>query len=128
MPVTLETLVRNLDAENTVLFFGSGSSIPSGGPSVSALEQNLRTKFSISNTSLTLSELSGVIEKRFGRRQLIEFLRSQFPKRKAIGGMANIPIYKWKSIYTTNYDEIIEKSYFDKKRMSKYLLLTLIFQ
>lgn len=116
MPVTLDTLVGGLRAENTVLFFGSGSSIPSGAPSVDALKQQLRAKFSVTNPTLSLSELAGVIEKKYGRSQLINRLREQFPKRKAIGGMCNIPIYNWKAIYTTNYDEIIEKAYFDKKK------------
>lgn len=111
MPIELNTLCRNLNPEKTVLFFGAGSSVPSGAPSVEKLCATLRKETQIDNTSLTLSELSGTIEKRLGRQRLIEILRKCFTKRTPLGGLSNLALYAWKAIYTTNYDEIIETCY-----------------
>ncbi len=42
---------------------------------------------------------------------MIEALRSLFQKARPTGGLLNVPLYGWKSIYTTNYDTLIEQSY-----------------
>ncbi len=111
MTANIDSFVAGLRPENTVLFLGSGSSIPSGAPSVPALMAMLRTDFSIANETLSLSEISSIVEKNVGRQRLIEKLRELYKKKKSTGGLAIIPLYKWKSIYTTNYDELVEYSY-----------------
>ncbi|MBE2983712.1 SIR2 family protein, partial [Enterobacter hormaechei] len=42
---------------------------------------------------------------------MITELRKMFEDLKPTGGILNTPLYDWKSIYTTNYDELIEQSY-----------------
>ena len=40
--------------------------------------------------------------------------------------MINLPMYDWRSIYTTNYDTLIEQSYATKKKSFLFIDQTLI--
>jgi hypothetical protein len=42
---------------------------------------------------------------------LIAELRKRFADLKSTGGLLNLPLYEWKSLFTTSYDELIEQSY-----------------
>lgn len=111
MPISLQTLVDDIEPTKTVLLFGSGSSIPSGAPSVPELISLFSEEHKISG-DYTLSELTGIIEtKERSRVKLIATLRKRFEKLKPTGGLLNLPRYEWKSIFTTNYDQLIEDSY-----------------
>jgi SIR2-like domain/ATPase family associated with various cellular activities (AAA) len=112
MPVDLSTLTRDIDPERTVLMFGAGSSIPSGAPSVRQLQEHFAKTFNVSGTDYTLAEQTGIIENRIhDRARLILELKSQFKSIRPTGALLNLPLCKWKSIYTTNYDELIEDCY-----------------
>src|SRR5262245_18033909 len=110
MSIPVAQLVQDLEPQNTVLLFGSGSSIPSGAPSVARLIKSLAEAGDVTG-EYSLSELAGIVERRTSRRKLISVLRSQFEKVKPTGGLLNLPHYDWKSIYTTNYDDLIEQVY-----------------
>ncbi|WP_296742653.1 SIR2 family protein [Mesorhizobium sp.] len=100
-----------------MLLFGSGSSIPSGAPSVPALQHHFESVFHVSAETYNLAEQSGIIEQRTkDRRSLIESLQKQFHKLRPTGALLNLPLYNWKSIYTTNYDELIESAYRRRER------------
>ncbi len=111
MPISLQNLVDTLEPERTVLFFGAGSSIPSGAPSASELISRISSAFGIAQNGYQLSEIASLAEMKNSRHELIKLLREIFIKLKPTGGLLNIPIYNWKSIYTTNYDNLIEQSY-----------------
>ncbi|WP_461330306.1 SIR2 family NAD-dependent protein deacylase [Bradyrhizobium liaoningense] len=97
--------------ERTVLFFGSGSSLPSGAPSVVQLEQKLSSAFNLDAKGFSLAELASLVDGKVGRKPLIAELRKLFVDLKPTGGLLNLPLYSWKSLFTTNYDELIEQSY-----------------
>lgn len=59
--ISIETLAQNIDPKRTILLFGSGSSMPSGAPSVSKLISTLEERFNI-ETGLDLREVSTVAE------------------------------------------------------------------
>jgi len=107
---TLDDLTKNIVPEQTILFFGAGSSIPSGAPSVEKIISKLKEKYGIDG-DYTLTELTGLIEITHDRKSLITFLRSLFVGINPTRGIVNLPLYKWKSIFTTNYDTLIEESY-----------------
>jgi hypothetical protein len=108
----LAKLVRDVDPERTVLLFGAGSSIPSGAPSVAQLQRRFEKAFDVPGDGYGLSEQAGIIENKIrDRRRLIEELQSAFVNLKPTGAILNLPLYNWKSIYTTNYDELIESAY-----------------
>ena len=111
MTISLEQLCQSINTSNTVLLFGSGSSIPSGAPSVDAIRTHLASGFSIDTADLSLSELAQVIEQRSTRRALVNSVRELFSNLRPTGGLLSIPRFKWKSIYTTNYDTLLEQSF-----------------
>lgn len=112
MPVDLSTLTRSIDPERTVLLFGSGSSIPSGAPSVKQLQEHFAKVFGVAVSDYTLAEQAGIIENRTrDRARLIQELRTQFKSIRPTGSLLNLPLCRWKSIFTTNYDQLIEECY-----------------
>jgi SIR2-like domain len=117
MPTDLTTFVRDLEPATTILFFGAGSSIPSHAPSVARIIEHLATVFKQPADGFTLAELADLIEQRTkDRRRLITEVRTLFYNLKPTGGLLNLPLYDWKSFYTTNYDELIELSYENRKK------------
>jgi hypothetical protein len=115
MPISLPDLVRDLQPESTILLFGAGSSLPSNAPSVAGIIDLLSKKFGQSSTGYSLSEFTELIEQKFkDRKRMITELRFLFKGIRPTAGLLNLPIYDWKSVYTTNYDDLIEQAY--KKR------------
>lgn len=120
MELEVERFVANLEPNRTVLLFGSGSSLPSGAPSVADLQAHFQRVFGTPFAGYTLAEQSGIIENQTGdRKRLIETLREKFRGLKPAGSILNLPLYDWKSIFTTNYDRVIEESYRRKGRSLK---------
>lgn len=111
MSIPISQLVADLNPDNTVLIFGAGASIPSGVPSVKDLIGEISGRFRIDAEGLTLSEISALAETRYSRRELIDLLREKFKGLKAKGALLNLPLYAWKSIFTTNYDDLVEQVY-----------------
>jgi hypothetical protein len=109
--IELERLVERLDPKKTVLIFGSGSSIPSGGKSGPALGDTLADRFCLGGAGYSLSEVAQIASDREGRAELVKFLRKQLSKLAPAGGVLNAPLYDWNGIYTTNYDKVIERAY-----------------
>jgi SIR2-like domain len=107
----VHSLINRLNPKDTVLLFGAGSSIPSKAPTSGALIHFFATRFGIRETGLTLPEISSLAERKAGRRSLITALREQFQSLKPTGGLLNLPPYDWKSLFTTNYDDLIEQCY-----------------
>lgn len=117
MPLTLDDLTDTLEPENTILFFGAGSSIPSGAPPVGRILEHLSEKFGTPASDYSLSEVAELVQMRHSRPALIKALRSLFARVKPSGGIANLPLYPWKSIFTTNYDCLIEKVYEQRSKI-----------
>lgn len=119
MVIEVANFVRGIDPSRTVLLFGAGSSIPSGAPSVAQLQAHFERTFDVAAAGYSLAEQTGIIEHRTkDRRRMIEVLQEKFKGVKPTGAILNLPLYNWKSIYTTNYDEIIEETY--RRRSKKF--------
>ena len=116
MTIELEKMAKRLNPKETTLFFGSGSSIPSDLPSAASLIDKLGQKFSLDTQGYSLTEISQFVEDEFSRKHLIGFLRTLYSNGKAKGGIRNLPLYDWASVYTTNYDTIVEQSYDIRKK------------
>jgi hypothetical protein len=117
VPTTLANLIQGVRPDATILLFGAGSSIPSGAPSVGDIIEHLSKKFGQRSAGFSLSELTDLIEQKTkDRRRMISELGKMFSRAKPTGGLLNLPLYNWKSIYTTNYDTLIEQSY-DKRHV-----------
>ncbi|MFD1674129.1 SIR2 family protein [Alicyclobacillus fodiniaquatilis] len=103
-----------------VLFVGAGmghymvdenqNAIPDG----TALAKKLTEKFSVpvSGDSYDLTKVSQYIEmKHGGRTQLVAFIRECLIDANPSDSFMWIPSVKWKAIFTTNYDNVIQKAY-----------------
>jgi len=111
MPLGIDDLVNEISPESTVLIFGAGSSIPSGSPPTRTIAAALGKLIGVESDGYTLSEIAELAETLQGRRPIIDKCRSLFPRPNPTGGLLNLPLYPWKNIYTTNFDELIEESY-----------------
>lgn len=111
MPIPISDVISWIDPDNTVLLFGSGSSIPSGAPAVKKLIDHYAEIFKLPSEGFGLSEISMLAEQQTSRRKSIQELRKFFKDLRPTGGISSLPLYNWKSIYTTNYDHLIEDSY-----------------
>ncbi|MDE8761958.1 MULTISPECIES: SIR2 family protein [Rhizobium] len=119
MSQTIENLIHEITPSRTVLLFGSGSSMPSGAPSVAKLIAAYAQEFKVS-ADFSLSEITQLAEnKSQSRRKVISLLRKYCSDLKPTGGLRNLPLYDWKSIYTTNYDRLIELSYEEREKRAK---------
>ncbi len=120
MPIDIAVLSRQITPETTALVLGSGTSIPSGAPSGDGLRDILGEEFEISNfKSFPLSDLCSIIEGKFSRYQLVAKVRATIRNLQPTGGLLNIPMFSWASIFSTNYDDLVEKAYARHKKSIK---------
>ena len=76
------------------------------------MAKHLAQKFEILGaTDLDLASLATVIELRYSRRALVAAIADRLHSLQPIRGVLNLPDFHWAGLYTTNYDELIEKSY-----------------
>lgn len=112
MPISLEALCLILKPASTSLLLGAGASVPSGAPSGSQLAEILWRDVARSSAhSDDLIETAGILERRYSRRPVIDALVSSLKKLKPTGGLLGLPKFGWKSIFSTNFDQLIESSY-----------------
>jgi hypothetical protein len=62
MSISLEEMVERIDPKNTVLFFGAGSSVPSGAPSVAKLITKISQDFNLESNGYSLQEIASIAE------------------------------------------------------------------
>lgn len=110
MTISIEALANDIKPAQTVLLFGAGASAPSGAPLADKLASNLCSQFGLPNI-YALNEVSGLIEIQRSRRDLIDALRTALKGVTPTKGLLNLPLHDWKSLYTTNYDRLIEQAY-----------------
>ena len=114
----LNDLICTIDPRKTVLFMGSGASVISGGMTGEQLAKALWTEL-IGGVSPSddLTEMASIISNRVGRIELIKRLRLKLGTLKPTGTMRALISYEWASIYTTNYDYVIEEACHDEKKL-----------
>lgn len=110
MSVDIKAVVASLNLRRTVLLFGAGASVPSGGPPTSKVIEKIAREFDIKG-NYTLGEIAGIAEQKADRAKLIRCVRGLIQNLKPTAGMRNIPLFPWKSIFTTNYDQLVEEAY-----------------
>lgn len=111
MPIDISVLARQITPMNTVLVLGAGASLPSGAPSGKELAADLEAKFKVGQgLNLSLSDLATLIEKRVNRRELIDYICDRVEGLTPTGGILSIPLFDWAAIFTTNYDQLVERA------------------
>ena len=117
MAISIAELATQVVPEQTILFFGSGSSLPSKAPSVRQLIDAISRDFGLPADGYALPEISGLAEERSrSRAKLIACLRKLFVNLQPTGGLLNLPLYSWRALFTTNYDVLIEDVYARRDR------------
>ncbi|MCT2084613.1 SIR2 family protein [Microbacterium enclense] len=110
----VEDLVSKLTPSQTALLLGAGASIPSGGPSGNSLARQLGAIGDIANPEeYSLEEIAGLFEQRHGRARLAEAVYDILDPLEPAGGIQVLPEFDWYRIYSTNFDQLIEKVYYD---------------
>lgn len=118
----LEQAIKNALDGNAILFLGSGASFGAVNqnnvtmgvgedlakkiyPGVSDLQQA---------TELFIDEKNN--EHKDGELELISFLKKEFYSTAITEDQSKLSIIPWKRIYTTNYDDVIERAYMESSK------------
>lgn len=109
------SLLRSIENGNCVLFLGAGIGrhlITNGQPIPTGkqLAQELCAKFSFPESD-DLPLVSSAVEIEKGRKELESFIGKRFADAQPDGDLQWLLAQRWKSIYTTNYDEGIKRAF-----------------
>ena len=117
-------LIDQIAEGNAVLFLGSGFSFgaihPEGHkmPIGQGLSDLIAEKFLGSDArGQSLMHVSQIAISEAGIFEVQQFVYDIFSKFQPADFHKLIPTFKWKSIYTTNYDFIIERAYEERERL-----------
>jgi hypothetical protein len=95
-----------------VLFLGAGVSVDSGAPSGDELGHELvETFLHPEHEGYALDEICQIIEANFGRQALNDWLTKRFDGLTPGKPLTQIPAFRWKSIFTVNFDTLLEEAY-----------------
>jgi hypothetical protein len=107
----IDELAELLSPTRTTLIFGAGASNPSGAPSGHQLASKLARLLNPEPEGAELSEVAQLVENRKGRRVLIEAVHDALQGIAPTSRLLTLPDFDWLSIYTTNFDTLVEQSY-----------------
>jgi tetratricopeptide (TPR) repeat protein len=115
IPVAIpHRLKAHIQAGECVLFLGAGASIDAGGPTAQALSDELSEHFlGLPAGSYPLSEAAALVDAEDGRRTLNQWLVRRLEHLEPSDAIRAISTFRWKAIYTVNYDDLVEQAYRD---------------
>lgn len=116
MTISLHSLADLVRPESTLLLFGAGASIPSGAPSVAVLKQQLGEAINVDPDGFAFAELCSLVEMKCDRARLVKVVRDSFRGVRPSGGILNVADYEWPAIFTTNYDDLVERVFIKAKK------------
>lgn len=109
--VPLDELARALEPERTILLLGAGAAVPSGAPTGRDLAVHLSRELRGRVISDDLMEAATILQQRVGRRPIVEEIRKLLKPLTPSGGLATLPEFPWAAIYSTNFDQLVERAY-----------------
>ncbi|MCF7702456.1 hypothetical protein GLR48_25050 [Loktanella sp. M215] len=89
---------------------------PSGAPSVWNLCEHLAPIIGEDPGTYNFAELCSLFEYKKNRKELVAQVRSKFKGLRPTGGLQNVAEYDWVSIFTTNYDDLVEKAFLKRSK------------
>ncbi|MFQ5977728.1 MAG: SIR2 family protein [Candidatus Heimdallarchaeota archaeon] len=115
----LQELAQKIKEGKGFLFLGAGASIPSGAPNSRQLVERLKEEFPRAQQSDDLNTLCDNIQytEGYGWEALYKFVRSLLIDLKPSPAHEIMTHYDWAAIFTTNYDDLIEKAYSNPGRL-----------
>ena len=114
-----ESLFEKISRGEIGLFLGAGASVSAGIPPSKKLVELIHTKFSKIEKIKDFNEICEAIyfHELYGKPILYDFLQKIFLEKEPSESHKKLPLYDWRVIYTTNYDDLLKKSYEVKKRI-----------
>jgi hypothetical protein len=109
--ISLDQLTGMVEPERTTLLMGSGAAISSGGLTDTDLARSLSLQLDPPPEGNDLAEICSIYEYRLGRPKLVSSIRDKLHGLEPAGGLLALPAYRWRAIFTANFDQLIEKSY-----------------
>jgi hypothetical protein len=86
--------------------------VTSGAPTGSQLAAHLWKSIADSEPkSDDLMETASFLVRTYGRHAVVSGIKSVLSTLKPTGGLAGLPVFGWEQIFTTNFDQLIEKAY-----------------
>ncbi len=107
----LNELVTLIKPEQTSLLLGAGASVPSGAPSGVQLAHSLANRANPPIDGDELDEVAGIFLNRLGRAALVAAVREELKGLTPTGGLLGIATFKWRAIFSTNFDSLVEEAY-----------------
>lgn len=107
----IRELAQLLSPTRTTLIFGAGASIPSGAPSGQQLARKLAHLLIPEPEGAELAEVAQLVENRKGRSILVGAVREALESLAPTAGLLALADFDWLSIYTTNFDTLVEQAY-----------------
>ena len=112
MPIDFAQLKALIKPSETVLLLGAGASVTSGAPSGQELAKRLWEKVAkISPQSEDLIETASILVRRMSRRLVVSAVRAELSQLKPSGGLLGLPKLGWHQLFTTNFDQLLEKAF-----------------
>ena len=109
-----DTIFEKLTEGDLALFIGAGMSTLSGLPDGWTLTKNIKSKFPKINQDLNdfMDVCDDVVDTPpYNRQELIDFLKGQLTTFTPSKCHISLTKYDWSTIFTTNFDNVIEVSY-----------------
>ncbi len=95
-----------------VLFLGAGVSTDSGAPTGRQLADEMSAEFLLADPgTYPFEEVADLVISSVGRKVLNDWLANRFNNLKPAGALLTIPKFRWRSIYTVNFDTLLERAY-----------------
>jgi hypothetical protein len=110
----IDSIAEKLTEGNLALFVGAGMSTLSGLPDGLTLTNNIKLKFKKIDQDLTdfMDVCDDVVDTPpYNKEELIDFIKSQLSTFKPSEYHLSLTKYDWSSIFTTNFDNVIEVAY-----------------
>jgi hypothetical protein len=114
IPSEVQDVLEKISRQKMVRFIGNGASIDAEGPSTEKLVKIIKTKFNKGDYTSDdfIRTCTEVLDTTYASRNDLESLiRNTLYDLKPSQFHLQLPLLIWPAIFTTNYDDLIEKSY-----------------
>ena len=114
IPPEISGLFEKLGQQKVILFIGNGASVDAGGPATKKIVAQIKARFKDASYSSNdfIQTCTDVMETTLASRKDLEALivKALYDLKPSPFHM-ELPLSIWPAIFTTNYDDLIEKAY-----------------
>ena len=115
----LDEIISYLKHGNVVLFLGAGASKSVGAPLSRELEEKLKVRFPNATASSDFFSICQEVIDEYDRAELEDFIKKELEVLQPGDHYSLLVKYEWSAIFTTNYDDLIERAYRDPNRRKR---------